>query len=257
MRFLVTNDDGIYAPGLWALVKELIKLGEVIVVAPDREQSAIGTALTLHHPLRVQKVKAEVSGWETWAVGGTPGDSVIMGLSIFVKDKIDLVISGINNGPNIGDDVMISGTVGAAMQAFLHGVSAMAVSIDEVDSLYIGDAAKIAVLLITNLDLSSAKANYFLNVNIPGLPLRKMTGVKITSLSTTGYCDTAEEGYDGRRHFYWLKHQKASGCAPRLSDAWAIAHHNVSITPLHKYFFGKTEPVFDGKITGLLDKQAP
>jgi len=109
MRFLVTNDDGIYAPGLWALVKELIKVGEVIVVAPDREQSAIGTALTLHHPLRVQKVKAEVSGVETWAVGGTPGDSVIMGLSIFVKDKIDLVISGINNGPNIGDDVMISG----------------------------------------------------------------------------------------------------------------------------------------------------
>ena len=255
MRFLVTNDDGIYAPGLWALVKELVNIGEVIVVAPDREQSAIGTALTLHHPLRVQKVKSEVPGVETWAVGGTPGDSVIMGLSTFVKDKVDLVISGINNGPNTGDDVMISGTVGAAMQAYLHGVSAIAVSIDEVESPYIGDAAKIAALLISNLELSSAKPKYFLNVNIPGLPFEKITGVKITSLSTTGYCDTAEQGYDGRRHFYWLKHQKAAGCAPRLSDAWAVAHHYVSITPLHKYLFGKTEPVLDGKITGLLAKQ--
>jgi 5'-nucleotidase len=254
MRILITNDDGIYAPGLWALVKSLIAVGEVIVVAPDREQSAIGTAITLHHPLRVQKVKAEISGIETWAVGGTPGDSVIMGISQISKSKVDLVISGINNGPNTGDDVLISGTVGAALQAYLHGLSAIAVSINELNSPYLEDAAGFITQLVVELGISAGKPDYFLNVNFPGIPLYQIKGVSVTRLSTSGYCDTAEEGYDGRRNYYWLKHQKAVACPGRLTDAWAVEHNNISVTPLHKYLFGKKEPVLKGNLKGLLVK---
>jgi 5'-nucleotidase len=111
MNILVVNDDGIYAPGLWALASELKRLGKVTVVAPDREQSGIGAAITLHHPLRLQKVKSEIRGIESYAVGGTPGDSVIMAINLLANDKFDLAVSGINNGPNLGVDIFQSGTV--------------------------------------------------------------------------------------------------------------------------------------------------
>ena len=122
MRVLVTNDDGIFAPGLWILVKELKSIARVVVVAPDREQSAIGTAVTLRQPLRVQRVSPLVPGVETYSVEGTPGDSVILALGKLIKSRVDLVISGINQGPNLGDDVLISGTVAAALQGYLRGL---------------------------------------------------------------------------------------------------------------------------------------
>jgi 5'-nucleotidase len=251
MKVLITNDDGVYAPGLWALAKEFIKIAEVIVVAPDREQSAIGTAITLHHPLRVQKVRPEISGVETWAVGGTPGDSVIMGISNIAKGSVDLVVSGINNGPNTGDDVFISGTVGGALQAFFHKLPAIAVSISEVDSSHINVAARFTALLAARLDVKNVPF-FLLNVNIPSMSIDKIEGVKITCLSTSGYNDSAEEGFDGRKNYYWLKHQKAAARYPRTTDAWAVAHQHVSVTPLHKYLFNKVEPVLDGRITCLI-----
>ena len=128
MKILVTNDDGVFAEGLWALVRELKSFARVVVVAPDREQSAIGTAITLIHPLRVQKVRSPVSEVEAYSVQGTPADSVILALEKMVVDKADLVISGINQGLNLGNDVLISGTVGAALQGYLRGFPAMAVS---------------------------------------------------------------------------------------------------------------------------------
>jgi 5'-nucleotidase len=256
MKVLITNDDGVYAPGLWALVKEIQAISEVIVVAPDREQSAIGTAITLHHPLRVQKVKPEISGIETFAVGGTPGDSVIMAIGKLVKDKIDLVVSGINNGPNTGDDVLISGTVGGSIQAYLHGFSTIAVSITEVDSAYLESAAKFIALLIGKLNIFPEENKYFLNVNIPSVNYEQIKGIKVTRLSTTGYYDTVEEGYDGRRHYYWLKHQKANNHAQRLTDAWSIDRNYISITPLHTYLFGKKEPLINGNICSLLERKS-
>ena len=255
MKILITNDDGIYASGLWALVKSLKDIGDVIVVAPDREQSAIGTAITLHHPLRVQKVKPEIDGIETWAVGGTPGDSIIMGINKLSKNKVDLVISGINNGPNIGDDVLISGTVGAALQAYFHGVSAIAVSINQINSPYLNAAARFIVALVEEINESIGKAVYLLNINYPGIPLAKIKGVKFTKLSTTGYCDSAEEGFDGRRNYYWIKHQKAQVPIKRFTDAHVVEKGYISITPLHKSLFGRCEPVLNGNIKNLLVKQ--
>jgi len=145
MKILVTNDDGILAEELGMLVKELKNIAQIVVVAPDREQSAIGTAVTLHQPLRVQKVRPMVPGVETYSVEGTPADSVILALSRLIKDKVDLVVSGINQGLNLGNDVPISGTVGAALQGYLHGFPAFAISVERGDSLYLDTAAKLAV----------------------------------------------------------------------------------------------------------------
>ena len=143
MRILVTNDDGIAAPGLWALVEELRSIAEVIVVAPDREQSGVGTSVTLHQPLRVRQVTPIVPGIETHVVEGTPADSVIIALRMVLRDRLDLVVAGINEGSNLGTDVLISGTVGAAFQGYFHGLSAIAVSVASFDNLHFGPACRI------------------------------------------------------------------------------------------------------------------
>ncbi len=147
MKILVTNDDGILAEGLWTLVKELQNIAQVVVVAPDREQSAIGTAVTLSQPLRAQRVRPMVPEVEAYAVQGTPADSVILALEKLFKNEIALVISGINQGLNLGNDVLISGTVGAALQGYLRGLPALAISMAPTDNLYLDGAAKIASML--------------------------------------------------------------------------------------------------------------
>jgi len=116
MQILITNDDGILSPGLWALAAELKSIARVVVVAPDREQSASGTAVSLRQPLRVQKIPPSISGVEAYSVEGTPCDSVILALGRLIKGEVNLVVSGINQGYNLGDDILISGTVGAALQ---------------------------------------------------------------------------------------------------------------------------------------------
>jgi len=243
MKILVTNDDGIFARGLWVLVKELTKIAQVVVVAPDREQSAIGTAVTLHQPIRAQKVRPEVPQVETYSVEGTPADSVILALGKLVKNKIDMVVSGINQGPNLGDNVLISGTVGAALQGYLRGLSALAISVDAVDSPHLDNAAKLAALLAKKIDSNTLPTNIFLNVNLPNLPLPKIKGVRITRLASVGYADTVEEGHDGRRKYYWLVHQKVNKDAGKKTDIWAIGQDNISLTPLHTNLRSKSPPV--------------
>jgi len=147
MKILVTNDDGIFASGLWTLVRELKSIAQVVVVAPDREQSATGTAVTLRQPLRVQRVAPMVTDIEAFSVEGTPCDSVILALGKLMKNSADLVISGINQGPNLGDDILISGTVGAALQGYLRGLPALAISVAGAEKAYLDNAAKLATLL--------------------------------------------------------------------------------------------------------------
>jgi 5'-nucleotidase len=242
MRILITNDDGIFAPGLWTLVKELKNIAQVIVVAPDREQSAIGTAVTLRQPLRMQRVRPLVSEVETYSVEGTPADSVILALGKLVKNKVDLVVSGINQGPNLGDDVLISGTVGAALQGYLRGFPALAISVAAVDSLYLDNAARLSALLAKRIEAISLPTNIFLNVNLPDLPLVKIKGVKITRLASESHTDTIEEGFDGKREYYWVMRQKVNTDADRKTDIWAIERGNISITPLHTNLVNKPSP---------------
>jgi 5'-nucleotidase len=143
---LVANDDGIFAPGLWALARELKNIDDVVAVAPDREQSATGTSVTLRQPLRVRKISPVVSDVNTFAVEGTPSDSVILGLEKLAKDA-GMVVSGINSGQNLGDDVLISGTVGAALQGYLRNLPAIAVSVGTVDTADLQTAARLVRLL--------------------------------------------------------------------------------------------------------------
>ena len=233
MKILVTNDDGILAEGLWVLVKELKNIAQVVVVAPDREQSAIGTAVTLSQPLRVQEVRPMVPEVEAYSVEGTPADSVILALEKLVKDEIALVISGINQGLNLGNDVLISGTVGAALQGYLRGFPALAISVSSADSLYLDNAAEVATLLTKKITSSTLPSNIFLNVNLPDLPLAKIRGVKVTRLASESHIDTVEEGHDGKRKYYWLVRQKTNRNRDDMTDIGAIEQGNISITPLH------------------------
>ncbi len=242
MKILVTNDDGIFAQGLWALVKELRNIAQVVVVAPDREQSAIGTAVTLRQPLRAQKMRSVVPGVETYSVEGTPADSVILALGKLVKNKIDLVVSGINHGANLGDDVLISGTVGAALQGYLHGLPAVAISVAFGDNLYLDNAAKLAALLVKKIDNNALPTNIFLNVNLPNLPLAKIRGAKVTRLASDSHTDTVEESHDGRRRYYWLIRQEISKDTDKKTDIWAIEQGNISITPLYTRLLNKPSP---------------
>jgi 5'-nucleotidase len=229
MRILVTNDDGILADGLWVLVGKLKNIADIVVVAPDREMSAIGTAVSLRQPVRAKKVAPKVDGIETYAVEGTPADSVLLGLGRLVKDKVDLVISGINQGANLGDDVLISGTVGAALQASLHGFPAFAISLALGDKPRFDEAAKFAALLAKKFGSGALPDSTCLNVNLPSAKIR---GVRLTHPARKSHTDTVEERYDNGRQHYWLVRQRINKQIDERTDIWAVEEGHISISPL-------------------------
>ncbi len=232
MRILVTNDDGITAPGLWALVKEVSPIAEVIVVAPDREQSAVGTSITLHQPLRVREAKPLVTGIETYTVEGTPSDSVVMALKLLLKEKPDLIISGINSGSNMGTDVMISGTVAAALQGHFYGLPSIAVSVTAIKNVRYGVAARLTSLTVQHFGKGDLPERLFLNINVPSVPLSRIEGMETTRLAKMSYTDKVKKGHDGRRSYYWIVRVRAEGEVEEGTDIWAVRQKKISITPL-------------------------
>lgn len=228
MLILVTNDDGIQSPGLHALAEALRGIGRVVVVAPDRERSAIGHALTLHSPLRAMD-----QGLGRWSVDGTPADCVNLGIHGLLKTPPDLVVSGINQGGNLGDDLTYSGTVAAAMEATLMGVPALAVSLAsdrfrKEDFLWGGRWAAKLALMIGHHGLP---ADTFLNVNIPpGLP----QGMKLTRQGKRRYTDAVVQKVDPRgRTYYWIGAGELSFHDLEGTDVHAVERGWVSVTPLH------------------------
>ncbi|MDO8569031.1 MAG: 5'/3'-nucleotidase SurE [Dehalococcoidales bacterium] len=234
---MVTNDDGVNARGLWALVSELKRLGEVAVVAPSQEQSAIGTAVSLRRTVRAQKVEPLLPDVETYAVDGTPSDSVILGLGKLVKSKVSLVVSGINQGTNLGEDVHISGTVGAALQAYLRGFPAMAISAAYEDKQRLDIAAKVAGILARKLSASPLNG-IFLNVNLPDLPISEIRGARITRLTAESHINTVEE--DGQKDYYRMIRHNLASSGDSEADVCALAEGNISITPLYTKKFDKS-----------------
>lgn len=232
MNIVITNDDGIYADGLWVLAKELRKVGTVTVAAPDREQSGTGTSVTLHQPLRLSQIKSPVEGVSAYSVAGTPADSVILAVRLAVKDKVDLIVSGINEGPNLGDDVFISGTVGAALQGYFYGIPAIAFSLGALERLHFDVAAGFARLLVSAINDKSLPQKLLLNVNLPNLPREKIEGIEITKLGEREYADKIEPGHDGRRHYYWITRGKSNWHMAPGTDVWALKQNRISITPL-------------------------
>jgi len=232
MRILLTNDDGIGAPGLWAVAAELARVGELTVAAPGEERSGAGTAISLRKPIWVQEVSPQVEGVKAFSVSGTPADSAILAISCLFPGEFDLVVSGINRGSNLGHDVYVSGTVGAAMQGYLHNIPSMAVSMYAYVDINYRTAARIAALLARKVDEGILNGPMLLNVNAPNLNPVDVTGVEVTRISRKNYCDRIEKDYDSSGEYFIITRNDELEDALPGTDLWAVENSRVSISPL-------------------------
>jgi 5'-nucleotidase len=236
MHILVTNDDGVQAPGLLALAQELRKLGKVTVFAPDHNWSASGHVKTMDRPLRARDVIL-ADGTAALATDGAPSDSVALALLGVVKEKIDLVVSGINPHENIGHDVTYSGTVTAAMEAVIGGVPGIAVSLNSPEEfqglLDYSSAARVARRVAQKVMLEKLPEGVLLNVNIPYLKDNELRGFMITRQGLRLYRDELDARTDPRgKPYYWIGGQFPIGVLEEGTDYGAIKAGYVSLTPL-------------------------
>lgn len=232
MRILVANDDGVHFQGLWTLVEALTPCHQVTVVAPDREQSGVGPALSLHHALRAHPVTSPIAGVCAYAVQGTPGDCVILGLGALAQDA-ELVIAGINEGANVGDDVFISGTVGAALHGYFRGLPAIAISVTAPHSTHYRPAAHVAARLVESFASGQMPRRTLLNVNVPDLPAGEIKGVVLARRAHRRYDDLIQEAKDDRgKTLYWIVRRRPAGEPEEGTDIWAIRNGNISIVSL-------------------------
>jgi len=234
LKLLLTNDDGIYGQGILELADVLNKKGhKVILVAPDRERSAAGHSITLHKPLRVTELSiAKLNNVSCYKVNGTPADCVKIGLEKLTDYRPDFVISGINNGLNLGYDVLYSGTVSAAIEAFMMGYNAMAVSlVPDIYKNFKGAAYRIDEIL-ARIRTEKYSENLLLNINVPDEKELKNIDIKITCLGKSIYKDCFEERVDpAGNKYYWLT-GKRDERLKQNTDLWAVNNKNISITPL-------------------------
>jgi len=238
MQILVTNDDGVHAEGLWALVRELKKIARVTVVAPDGERSAIGTAVTLFEPLHASEVCAPEDGVTTYAIDGSPSDCVILALGKLISEKVDMVVSGINPSLNLGEDVYISGTVGAAMQGYFRGLPALAVSAPPGSATGFKVAARTAAALAKKMATDNP-ARIFLNMNVPDLPLEEVRGVKITRLARSSHINSVAEENNEQYKQYRLVRERVAESGSDGTDIQAIVQGYISITALYTSLLDK------------------
>ena len=232
MKILITNDDGYQAEGILALAKALKDIADVVIVAPMSEMSGTSSSITIYNPLRQKAINNDL-GIDIYAVNGTPVDSVKLGLSKLVKGKIDLVVSGINNGPNIAMNTCYSGTVGAAMEGAIWGLPAIAVSIGGYADLDYETPAMFMKDYIKTLDLSIIDKGSLLNINVPNIPYKDLKGYKYTSISTHSFLSNYEERADTfRDKYYWLSDYDKEGTHEDDSDVVALALGYVSVSPM-------------------------
>lgn len=228
MRILVTNDDGIHSPGLTILAKALGRIGEVWVVAPDRERTAVAHAVTLHKPLRVHRLAPRV-----FTVNGTPVDCVNLALLKVMPKLPAIVVSGMNKGVNLGDDVMYSGTVSAAMEGTILGVPSLAVSQEGWEKFQFSVGARYAVRVAQLVLTHGLPEETLLNINVPNRPLRGIKGVRITCLSRRRFDDPIIEKRDPHgRTYYWIAGKRISWSRNTGADHEALEKGFVSITPI-------------------------
>jgi len=227
---LVSNDDGIHSDGLKALADAIAAHARVVVVAPDREQSAVSHALTLHRPLRIDEV-----GPERWTVDGTPTDCVNLAINGILRERPALVVSGINKGANLGDDVTYSGTVSAAMEGTLLGVPSIAVSQIGRGPYDFTIAAAFAGELIARVLAAPLPPDTLLNVNVPQFADgERPNGVALTRMGKRRYGDAIVEKVDPRgRKYYWIGGEELSFVEEEGTDFYAVSHGAISVTPIH------------------------
>ncbi|MDN5347445.1 MAG: 5/3-nucleotidase [Clostridia bacterium] len=233
MFFLLTNDDGIQAPGLKALAYALKRVGEVAIVAPERERSAIGHGITMHKPLRVTEVRWEEPVDLCVAVNGTPADCVKLALEALLEKRPEFVISGINRGENLGTDVLYSGTVSGAIEGCIGGIPSLAVSLISEDPEDFPAAARITAAICLQLTSISFPVDTFLNINIPAAALKNSPRVAFTRLGRRRYINAIDRRLDPRgRAYYWLGGQVEDLDQAPDTDIGAVAREMISITPL-------------------------
>jgi 5'-nucleotidase len=233
MRILLSNDDGILASGLAVLERACAPLGDLHVVAPDREQSATSHSLTLHHPLRPVQL-----GAQRWQVDGTPTDCVLLACNALMPVRPDFVVSGINHGPNMGEDVLYSGTVAAAMEGLALGIPSIAVSfagrVLQSDDLLEGQAELLRSLLQRLMSLRVFPRDTLLNVNLPAIPAADVKGVRLTRLGRRVFSDSIARMKDPwGRDILWIGGGSVEWSGPDDSDFRAVHDGYISVTPLH------------------------
>ncbi len=231
MKILITNDDGINAKGLIALYNSIRKIAnQTVIIVPDRERSAVSQAITLHSPIRMKKIKKNI-----YTIDGTPTDCVYLTTLGAIDFKPDIVISGINKGPNMGEDIVYSGTVAAAIESTFAGIPAFSISIDAFSGkIYFNTAAEIAQIIVKKIYEKSLPSGIFLNVNVPNLPKEKIKGVKITKLGTRKYRDKLIKQIDPNGNPYFLfSSDDVVWKEEKKSDYYEVKQGYVSITPLH------------------------
>ena len=293
LKILLTNDDGIHAPGLWAAAQALSQVGEVCVVAPDREQSGVGASLTLHAPVVARSLEipalerlsaaaneeaaspddpqAEIRHRVTaFSVEGTPGDSCILGLEKLVG-PVDLVVSGINRGSNLGWDVMVSGTVGAAFQGYFRGYPTIAISVGSVQNPRFDGAASLLRLMAQKLAQETTENSahpepvegrnpFLLNINVPSLAPDQITGVEITRPGGRSYGESVREEGTGHQKRYWIaRNRPVMADNGEGTDMNATKNNRISITPLHlnlshQEMLPRVEALLEGVPEALLGK---
>lgn len=247
MKILITNDDGIHAPGLWALNEVFSRDHNVSVVAPDREISGVGHGITLNAPIRAEKITVNGCG-EGYAVSGTPADCIKFAMTKIYRKKPDMVVSGINPGANVGLNINYSGTVAAAKEAALFGVFSMAVSIHGHKTNYYGEAAAFVADFSQNIREKNFPSGVFLNINIPNIPLSKTKGVKWCRLGNGLPPRNLEKRMDPRgKSYYWHGSDSQTRYKDTDIDGFALAGNFIAVTPV------KCD-VTDHEILGQLDK---
>ncbi|MFW6022466.1 MAG: 5'/3'-nucleotidase SurE [Halanaerobiaceae bacterium] len=234
MKILLTNDDGIYADGIQILAEKLYKKNhEICIAAPDRERSAAGHSITIVNPIRAKKIIIPHKDISAYKITGTPADCVKLGIEKISPFKPDLVISGINTGPNLGYDVLYSGTVSAAIEAWMVGYHSIAVSLAIKMEKNFSTAADYIANFIEEHKWKKDEKTLLLNINIPDVNKDKIAGIKITELGTSLYEDTFEERIDpSGNKYYWLTGGNGREEKSIKTDIWAIKNNYVSITPL-------------------------
>jgi len=229
MRILLSNDDGYQAPGLRCLAQSMGEIAEIVVVAPERDRSGASNSLTLDFPIRAVRTD---NGF--YRVDGTPTDCVHLAITGLLEEEPDMVVSGINAGSNLGDDVIYSGTVAAAMEGRFLGLPAIAISLANLCDEHYETAAAVARLLVMRIQKEPLPADTILNVNVPDLPWKELAGFKATRLGHRHKAEPVIRATDPRgRTIYWVGPPGPEQDAGPGTDFYAIRHHYVSVTPIH------------------------
>lgn len=231
---LITNDDGVSAPGIRNLVEAVKDLGEILVVAPDKPQSGMGHAITIGHPLRMTKVNIFDGDVEAWQISGTPVDCVKLAVDKLLKRKPDICLSGINHGPNHSINVIYSGTMSAAMEAAIEGIPSIGFSLmDHSMEADFSGARKIARQIVSKLIGTENDKHFLLNVNVPAVPPELIAGIKICRQAYAKYDENFDARLDPRGgKYYWLTGEFVNLDKGEDTDVWALENNFVSVVPV-------------------------